>query len=263
VEWSRKQAAPYLQMPPEKLNSTGRNTVRTLAVSLHELGQIQREMSSGACVTSYEESLGLFERIKKQSDAGANAFNLGHAYKDIPGIRNLEKAEQWYRRSLELHDERDNLGRSKCLSQMGIVTFEQFKEARASSKSEKELLKHINTALKYINMALEITPSNAVDRFAVDHNMLGLIYENAGAIEQAVSHYNQSIRYQEMQGNYYGAALTLENIAIALAQAGRHQDAIDYEKAALKNFEHYGERAADRIEKAKGLIELIEKLSAL
>jgi tetratricopeptide (TPR) repeat protein len=260
VEWSRKQAAPYLQMPPEKLNSTGRNTVRTLAASLHELGQIQREMSSQACVKSYEESLGLSEKIGEQQGAAICAFNLGHAYKDIPGIRNLEKAKQWYRRSLELHDERDHQGKGRCLGQMGFVAYEQFKEAQQANKPEKELLEHLNNALKYYHTALEMIPPNAVNDLAVTHNMLGAIYDDAGAIEQAVSHYNQCVRYREMQGNYYGAGGTRYNIAVALMQSGRIADALDYARAALRNFETYGDRAAADIEKAK---RLIAKLSAL
>jgi tetratricopeptide (TPR) repeat protein len=90
--------------------------------------------------------------------------------------------------------------------------------------------------------------------------MLGAIYDDAGAIEQAVSHYNQCVRYREMQGNYYGAGGTRYNIAVALMQSGRIADALDYARAALRNFETYGDRAAADIEKAK---RLIAKLSAL
>ena len=63
VEWDRPRAAPALAVPPDARDAAQRNAIRTLAVSLHELAQIQRELGQPACVASYEESLGLAEQI--------------------------------------------------------------------------------------------------------------------------------------------------------------------------------------------------------
>ena len=71
--------------------------------SLHELGEIQRERQEPGCIASYEEALDLAEQIGERAGAATCAFNLGTAYKDIPAIRDLDQAEHWYRRSLELH----------------------------------------------------------------------------------------------------------------------------------------------------------------
>jgi tetratricopeptide (TPR) repeat protein len=259
VDWNRKRADTALTTPPETLDSTQRNDIRTLAVSLHELGQIQRELGKSECVDSYEEAIELAERIGDKSEEAICAYNLGNAYKNIAAIRNLEQAEQWYRRSLELRDERDKLGQAQCLGQLGLVARERFKEARTAKKPEKELKSHINDALQYYNKALEMIPSNAVNDLAVAHNQLGLTYRDVGDLDRALSHYRDSIRYKEVAGDLYGAAGTRYNVALVLIESGRFDDALEYANAALRNYETYGEGAMELIQKTRILIAYIEK----
>ena len=105
-------------------------------------------------------------------------------------------------------------------------------------------------------------PSNAVDDLAVAHNALGAIFQQAGDLDRAVHHYRESIRYEEIQGNLYGAAQTRFNVALALANAGRLEDALLYAQAALRNFATFGDRAAEMIQRTQGLIGQIERLIA-
>src|SRR6185369_12117222 len=120
-----------LALPPESLDAAQRNTIRSLAVSLEQLGHIQREQGQPDCVAAYEEAIPLYQRVDDHAAEAIVAFNLGTAFKDIPALRDLAQAERWYRCSLEFHDERDQLGRGKCLSQLGYVAWERFKEAQA------------------------------------------------------------------------------------------------------------------------------------
>ncbi|HEX9370719.1 MAG TPA: tetratricopeptide repeat protein [Roseiflexaceae bacterium] len=259
VDWNRQRAAPALAIPPEQLDAGQRNAIRSLAVSLHALGQIHRELGQAECVPAYEEALELVERIGGRAVAAACAFNLGHVYMDIPTIRNLAQAERWYRRSLELHDERDRLGRSKCMDELGLVAYERFKEARAADRPEDELLRHINDALCSCHEALDLLPPNAVNDLAVVHNQLGNIYNDVGDLDRVLPHYRESIRHEEMQGNLYGAAQTRFNVALALANAGRHHEALLYAEAALRNYATYGDGAAAEVQETQGLIAEIER----
>ena len=259
VDWDRKRASTALTTPPETLDSIQRNDIRTLAASLHGLGEIQRELGKSECVDSYEEAIELAEWIGYKPEEAICAYNLGNAYEEISALRNLEQAEQWYRRSLELRDERDKLGQAHCLTQLGYVAYKRFKEARTAKKPEKELKSHINDALQYYNKALEMLPLNAVNDLAVVHNQLGLIYRNAGDLDRALSHYRDSIRYKEVAGNLYDAAGTRNNIALALIRSGRFVDALDYANAALRNYETYGEGAMERIQETRNLIAQIEQ----
>ncbi|MEI8308099.1 MAG: CHAT domain-containing protein [Chloroflexales bacterium] len=259
VDYQRQQAAPLLALPPEQLDAGQRNSLRSLAASLHELGQIQREEGAATCVGNYQESYDLSLRIGEQAGAAVCAFNLGHAYKDIPALRDLAQAETWYRRSLEMRAEGDNLYKGTSLGQLGLVAYERFNEARQAGEPAAVLVEHLNNALRAYQEALDMMPPDEVQTRAIIHNALGVIYKNAGQTEQAVAHYRESIRYEEQQGNLYGAASTRQNVAIAYANAGRFADALLFAQAAQRNFVQFGPAAAQAAAKVQGLIARIEE----
>lgn len=254
VTWDRQHAASALARPAEELEDGERNAIRTLAVSLHELGVIRRELGRADCVPVYEEALELSERIGDRALAAACAFNLGHAFKDLPTLRDLEQAERWYRRSLELCAEGDRLVRSRCLKQLGMVAHERFREAQTAGRPEEELLRHLNEAARLYHEALDLLPPDAVNDLAVTHNALGAIYSDAGDLDRALPHYRQAIHYMEQSGNLYSASQTRFNVALAFLRAGRRTDALEYAEAALRGFESYGGRAAENVEKTQRLI---------
>jgi len=258
VNWLRSQAASALAAA-EVLKPGQRNTVRNLAVALERLGNILREQGKPDCVAAYEEAIPLCQLIGDKPEEAILAFNLGHAYMDLPALRDLAQAERWYRRSLELYDERDRLGRSKCLSTLGNVARERFKEARAAKRPEEELLRHLNDAVGFYYQALDLLPPNAVDDLAVTHNQLGNTYHDAGDLDRALPHYREAIRYLEAAGNLYNAAAVRFNVAVGLYNAGRLADAREYARAALRNFQTYGDRAAEEIQETQRLIEMIER----
>ena len=63
----------------------------------------------------------LLQRIGDRRAQASAAFNLGHAYDRVPALRDLDQAEQWYRRFLELLEEHDTLGRARGTGQLGNV----------------------------------------------------------------------------------------------------------------------------------------------
>ena len=256
----RQQAAPLLALPPEQLDAGQRHRLRSLAVAVEQLGHLQREAGAAACVGNYQEALQVLERIGAQTEAAVIAFNLGHAYMQIPALRDLAQAEVWYRRSLELTPESDRLGRGRVMGQLGYVARERFKEARQAGEPEAVLVEHLNNALQFYQDALKLTPPDAVNELATYHNQLGIIYGETGQTEQAVAHYRESIRYKEQAGNLYGAAETRENVAIAYANAGRLADALLFAQAAHRNFEQFDQAAAAEVARVQGLIEEIEGL---
>lgn len=259
VEWDRQRATSALTITPESLDRTQHNTIRTLAVSLHQLGDIRRELGQIDCFVAYEESLGLLQQIGDQAGAANCAASLGLVYKNIPSLRDLVQAENWYKRSLELRNEHDSLGLGKCLNQLGSIAYERFLEARRANQSKEELLRHLNAAVDYYQQALKLLPSNAVDDLAVTHNALGVIYGVAGDLDQASPHYREAIRYFEQAGAIYNAATTRFNLALDLWKTKRFEEALLYARAALKNFETYGDQAAEMIQRTQGLIADIEQ----
>src|SRR5204862_8095701 len=77
-------------------------------------------------------------------------------------------------------------------------------------------------------------------------------------LDSALPYFRESIRYDELQGNIYGAAKTSGNIALAFANAGRFEEALEYMHSAQRRFESLGEGASSDVEKARRLIGEIE-----
>jgi tetratricopeptide (TPR) repeat protein len=207
-------------------------------------------------VEAYQESFDLAMQIGDRPLAAVAAFSLGNAHL---GLRDLDEAERWYSKSLELRAEGDVLGRAISLGQLGHVALERLKEARKAKKPESELRRHLNEALRSHHHSLEMTPPDAIGQLAVVHNQLGWIHDEAGDLDRALHHYRESIRFEEVQGNLYGAAQTRYNVALTLASAGRLPDAREYALAALRNFQTYGASAQKDIQDTLDLISKIAK----
>ena len=264
VEWTRQRAAPALAVLDRVVPAVGRddaqrNAIRTLAVSLEQLGHIQREQSEPGCVSAYLEAVALYQRIADRTAEAVAAFNLGHAYKNLPTLRDPDQAERWYRRSLELCAEGDRLGRGKCTYGLGHVAYDRFRDARKAEPPRGRAAAQPERRRGLLRPGAGPAAPDAVDDLAVAHNQLGAVYRGAGDLDRAVHHYRESIRYEEMQGNVYGAAQTRFNVALALMDAGRLPDAREYALAALRNYQTYGDRAAADIQETQRLIARIEQ----
>lgn len=260
VEWHRHDTASLLLKPPDTLNPEERHRIRNLAASFHGLAEIQRELNQPQCVVAYEESLKLSEQINEQMGAAACAFNLGRAFgsNDIPSLRNLSLAEHWYRRSLELYDKRDRRGRALSLGQLGSVARLRYYDAKEAGEPEAVRLSHLDAAARLYHEALDMLPENAINDLAVMHNQLGNTYGNLADFDRALRHWREAIRYKEMSGDEYEAAMIRHNVGMSFMLAGRGAEALEYARAALRNFETFGDRAAANIKKAQELIEWIE-----
>jgi tetratricopeptide (TPR) repeat protein len=245
VEWDRRRA-----------RDGDPNRVRTLAVSLHELAEIQRETGRPECMQAYRESFDLAMQIGDRPGAAVVAYNLGNAH---AVLRELDEAERWYRKSLELRAEGDLLGRAMSLAELGHVALGRFDDAKKAKKPEAELLHYLNDALRSYHQSLEMTPLHAIGQLAVAHNQLGGIYDNAGDLDRALLHYRESIRYNDSAGDLYGAAGTRYNVALALMDAGRLADAREYAGAALRNYQTYGASAQKEIQDTLDLLSRIDK----
>ena len=259
VDEQRRLTASLLARQAESLSTGEKNMLRTLAVSLGQLSDIQREQGKKECVEPSKEAIEIYHAIGDFTAEAIRAFNLGHAYKDLPALRNLDESERWYRRSLELRAGGDRKGESTSYDALGNVARQKFLEAKKSNRPGEELMTLLNTALATYHKALELTPPDAVNDLAMTYRNLGNIYVETGDIENSLKNSNLSIHYSETEGNLYQAGETRFNVAITLANNGRLSDALLYARAALRNFESYGGRAKDMEDDAKGLIAWIEE----
>ena len=261
IDWTRERAAPILGLSPVLLDNSQRHSIRVLAVSLEGLGNLQRDQGHGDCIATYREAIELSESIDDRTQVAVCAFNLGRAYGEIPAVRDLRKAKEWYRRSLGLMKEHDGLGRGRCLNELGFVALESFREAREQELPQAEILHHLNEAASFYHQALAGFPVDAVDEIAVAHNQLGEIYRSAGDTDLALPHLQKAIRYREKQGNVYEASTARFNVALTLAASGQTRAALEYARTALRGYMSYGDPTMSMIQRTRQLIDAIEQLA--
>ena len=262
ISWDRQRAASALAAPPQILDDDQRKLIRDLAVDLQDLGHILRDQENPICVDSYLEAMRLHQRLGDRKGEGTIVFNLGGAYEQIPGLRDLDKAEQWYVRRLQLLEAHDTLARANVTGQLGSIAFRRFLEDRDAEKPIEEIARHLTDAVTAYEQALQLLPADDVGRRAVIHHQLGIIYSAAGAADEALQHYRQSIQYEEQQDNGYGAGQSRYMAATTLVRAGRYREALLYARATLRDFEAVGIGATEEAEDARRLIALLEQESS-
>src|ERR1035437_2514838 len=257
VSWNRQRATAILAKRHQAWTRREKNSVRKLAPPLHDLSQIQLAQGAAKCVDGYLEALSLAEQIPDSQGAAICAFNLGHAYTNLPGIRDHALAERWYQRSLDLHAEEDRMGRARCLVQLGTVAYRRFLAARKAGRPPEECLGHLSPGEQYYGQALEMFPADDVADLSTAHNQLGLVYAAAGQIDAALRHYRESIRYCEAMQDRFGAGETRFNATLALVRADRFADARDWAQSALRDYQAC-ENADQEIVDTLKLLERIE-----
>jgi tetratricopeptide (TPR) repeat protein len=224
-------------------------------VSVETLGHILRQQGNSECVQHYEEAIHWVQRIKDPAAEATIHFNLGHAYKDIPAIRNLDSAEAAYQRSRALFDPNDALAHALAIKQIGMVQHERFNESRQRNEPAETVVKHSQAAGDHYHQALVLCPPTALTELGPIHNELGSLYDALGQTEAAREHYEKATQYFEQTRDRYHAGAVHYNIALMYLQAAgrdatpsRQRDLLHraqaYAKAALRDFQHYQNRAA-------------------
>ena len=262
VTWSRRRAEAALKVKPEIWNQKQKHDIRNPAVSLELLGLILRERGDQTCSQFYMEAIGYHESLDAKQEQAVCALNLGQAYRTDAVLHDLDQAEHWFRKSLDLHHPKDGIGRGRCLSELASVSFLRFLQGKKDGLSREDMLPHLLKAEKLYLDALEMTPASALYELGVKHNQLGALYGEAGDIDRALYHFQRDIRYCELAGDIFGAGTTRRNVAVALVAAERWLDASEYARAALVNFQSFGDGAAKQISEAERLIAFINQAIA-
>ena len=259
IAWNRDQAAEALTVPQASLTSAQRIDIRNLAIALGQLGNILLMQDDPGCLPYFQEDLALAQRIGDRSAQALAAGGLGNAYLKVPGLRNLDQAENWFQHSLSLRLDRDRLGRARCLCSLGEVAMMRFDDALAAGAAEPVPREHITAAWRIYQEALDLSPADYyADRGLIEYQ-LGVVCARAGDAPQALRHFQQAILHKEASGDIYGAGQARENIAVLLQRAGRVNDAMLYARAALANFEQAGPGATANAGRTRQLIARLDE----
>lgn len=220
-----------------------------------------------------EETIRYTQRIEDTSAEAIAHYNLGHAYKNLPGIRDLDAAEAAYHRALKLFAPEDKVNQSGALNQIGIVHHERFREARRQVAPAETQLKHAQAAEQHYQRALDLCPASAITAIGMMHNVMGALYQDVGETERARQHYEKAAQYHEQSGDNYGAGHVRKNMAHMYANApgqeetpGRQRDLLRraqaYAQAALRDYHRYEGRAADEEAQTQQLLDQIAQALA-
>ncbi|HVQ40526.1 MAG TPA: CHAT domain-containing protein [Pyrinomonadaceae bacterium] len=274
VELHRRQTASLVALPRDApLDAAQRNRLRTLGVDLFMLGQILLERGDVACLERYQESLEIDQRIGDKAAQASDEFNVGHAYMELPAIRDLDAAEAAYQRALDLFNSKDALARSKCIQQIGMVNHRRFDKARQRKEPAATLLRHAQAAEARYLEALQLCPKDAFTDLAPMHDVIAVLYSQCGQFDKAREHYEQDAQYEEKAGNHFGAGQTRYNVALMYLRTTQLEPqpsqqrasllrARAYAEAALRDFQHYQGRAAANEAQTKNLLERINNALA-
>jgi tetratricopeptide (TPR) repeat protein len=240
VTWDRERAAAALAAPVASLTQGQRIRLRNLGVDLNDLGNALSTQDDPGCLPHYQESLALTQKIGDRAAEAQAAGSLGNAYLTVPGLRDLNQAERWFRHSLSLRPDSDRYGRALNLSSLGAVALARFDDARAAGEAEPVLLEHLNAALRSYQQSLDLTPADDHETRGIIEHQFGNIFGRAGGTVQALHHYQRALQHKEARGDIYAAGQTRYNIALLLARDGRTGDALHYARAALDNYQQAG-----------------------
>lgn len=221
-------------------------SIRSLAVDEYSLGNMLRQQDDPACVGPLERAAELLGRIDARQEEAVVAESLSIAYSELPALRDLDRAEQWCRRFLELLDGDSAFDQGRGALQLGNVHYERFLESGRTDQ--------LSAAGDAYHKALALLPASEGAARSVAHNQLGGIYVQYGDAEGALSHYQQSVDHDESVGDHYGAGVSRYNMALLLSKAGRREDALGLARDALRDFEPYGDNAAPAAAEVRGLI---------
>lgn len=276
VVFNRQQAAEALALPArQEIPPTQRNKVRTVAISLGNLGQLQHDCGDAACVGQFQEVSRLGARIGDRAVQATAEFDLGNAYMELSAVRDLQAAEAAYQRSMDFMAPEDALNLAKCIKQIAMVHHNRFTEARVASEPKATLLQHASSALKHYQQALALCPTTALTDLGPLHYQLGKLDGDVGQWDEAREHFEQAIQCYEGTGNRHRAGQTRENMAILYLRALQHQSqpsgqrdylhrAQAYAQAALRDYQHYQGRAATDEASVQRLLDVIaQALQAL
>jgi tetratricopeptide (TPR) repeat protein len=242
LDWDRSRA-----------NAQDPVSIRSLANSLNAMGEVQCELLMPSCVEAFRECFDLSMSIGDPAGAATAAYHLSHVHTELDAVRDLDSAEAWCRKSLDLRSPNDTYGVSMCFQQLGRVTWARFEEGRPNGEPDVQLVRYIMTALHWYHESLRLTPPDAIRDRAIIHNQWGNINRFQDT-NRAMYHYRESIRLKEAGGDLYAATVTRYNLALALAQAGRRTDAREYAETALRGYQTFGPAAAADVQKTLELI---------
>jgi len=242
---SEQRAAAGLEATPTHLLSPPKNKqLQSFAIALSRVADILRERDDPECLGFNERALAVYTHIDDRVGVPIRLFNLGHIFKNIPILRNLEKAEECYTKAYESYPEHDHVSRSQCVAQLGSVALQRLKDELGGQQRPEVLSSHLDAALEYYETVLRGIAPDDILSLAEVHNQLGVAHQYLKEEQgTAFEHFRMAIEYFDRAAESYGAASARNNAAQVLQTLHRFNEAIVLAREALATFESFDANA--------------------
>lgn len=262
VAFRRRKAAPVLSKPKELRTESESSIVFDLHSTLFNFGTILVNAGKPPGIDLLSETFDLLLELGNEGGAADCAFSIGQAYMLIGELYDLDKAELWLRKAIELGDARDSQRHAMRLHELGNVWYARFVRLRDSGETRIEILEDMaGKAARFAYEALELLPEAPTHQLMLIHHLLGNIWDDTGNIDRALKHYRQAILIGDTRGEWYDGALLCREVARCFFKADRLQDALEYANESLRKLQKVGPGARNAMITSQQLIDAIKKSS--
>jgi hypothetical protein len=251
----RDRASAILSRPHDGWDNSERDLVRSLAVGLHNLGRAQSRLGFRVAQDTLLEGIDLARALSDGKLEAQMHLDLGVAYMTVEELKSFIAAEREFGEGLRLVPTDDVLLKAKILTELGTVSYERCLTIETTKGRTREGFSLLKEAKKQYDLALELTPAEAISSLAVIHRQLGMVWAQVSVVHYVSeyrSHLEAAIVLREREGNLYKASATRLDLARLLGLAGFQSEALAFAQAALKSFDGLG--AANKAAEARELL---------
>ena len=254
----RERVKGFLKLPAANLSNSQKTTLASFAETLHRLASAHR-LNAKPSHQVEDQVFDLATRSGAVEQLSVWCLETGASYAESPTIRDLDRAELWLKRGLDLAEDRAAL-KAKFFALLGKIYWQRFREGRRNERPKAELAHHLAHASRSYERAIEHTRQDDPRRLSELCLCYADVHYSMGRIEQAISYYRQSLRHDVENGDACSAAKTRFNIAITLRDLGRLGEARKYATQAYNESVELGGLAPEHlVERSRRLIQLLER----
>lgn len=238
LEAEERAAAPLEGIPAHLLTPAQTKQLQSVAIALSRVADILREQNHPDCLEFNERALALYSYIDDGVGRSIRLFNLGHVFKNIGELKDLQKAESYYAAAYESYPEHDEVSRSQCVAQLGSVALQHLKFELDGDRRPQMLSEYLDSALDYYQTVLQLTRADDILGLADVHNQLGVALQYLeDEQESAFEHFRLAIQFFDRAGESYEAASARNNAAQTLHTLNRLDEALVLAREALATFQ--------------------------
>lgn len=243
-----KQTAGIPRKPGFRYNEVQRRALNDLAIATGRLADVLRQKEDAKCVVLNEEAIALYKLIGERTAIAIRELNLGHCYKNVPSIRDLEAAEKHYRLAIDKYPENDTLARSQAVAQISMTWLDAIREHGEDKPLPQKLKERLAETIEQYEKAFEGLPADAWGDLANLHNNLAnALRLDPDRRSEAIDHIRLAHKYAVAVGRYDEAAVFRANLAQVFAMSNRPEEASAAAEQALHELRDLGMDDAEAI----------------